>query len=88
MGNDVAMSVRTCMFALAFLLAGAILFVGAGLGAIVFLFDRHCGPAFGYYGCDIPTADSQGEVDPVARLRAYGRRLLRPQPQGLGTSYP
>jgi hypothetical protein len=50
------MSVRSCMFAHAFLLAAAILFVGAGLGAIVFLFDRHCGPAFGYYGCDIPTA--------------------------------
>jgi hypothetical protein len=44
------------MFALAFLLAGAILFLGAGLGAIVLFFDRHCGPAFGYYGCDIPTA--------------------------------
>ena len=69
MGNDVAMSVRSCIFALAFLLAGAILFVGAGLGAIVFLFDRHCGPAFGHYGCDIPTADTQREVDPVARLR-------------------
>jgi hypothetical protein len=55
-GDDVAMSVRTCIFALACLLAGAILFVGACLGAIVFLFDRHCGPAFGYYGCDIPTA--------------------------------
>jgi hypothetical protein len=63
------MSVRTCIFALSFLLAGAILFVGAGLGAIVFLFDRRCGPAFGYYGCEIPTANTQREVDPVARLR-------------------
>ena len=68
-GNDVAMSVRSCMFAHAFLLAAAILFVCACLGAIVFLFDRHCGPAFGHYGCDIPTADTQREVDPVARLR-------------------
>ena len=82
MGNDVAMSVRTCIFALAFLLAGAILFGSAGLGAIVFLFARHGGSAFGYYGCDIPTANIQREVDPVARLRADGRRLgLRPQPQ-------
>ena len=69
MGNDVAMSVRSCIFALAFLLAGAILFAGAGLVAIILLFDQHCGPAFGYYGCDIPTADTQREVDPVARLR-------------------
>jgi hypothetical protein len=45
-------------------LAGAILFAGAGLG-IVFLFERHCGPAFGYYGCDIPTTKIQAEVDPV-----------------------
>jgi hypothetical protein len=50
------MIVRTCIFALAFLLAAAILLVCACLGAIVFLFDGHCGPAFGYYGCDIPTA--------------------------------
>jgi hypothetical protein len=47
-----------------FLLAGAILFAGVGLG-IVFLFERHCGPTFGYYGCDIPTTKIQAEVDPV-----------------------
>ena len=88
-GDDVAMSVRTCIFALACLLAGATLFVGACLGAIVFLFERHCGPAFGYYGCDIPTANIQREVDSVARLRADSRRLeLRAHPQGLGTSDP
>jgi hypothetical protein len=63
------------MFALAFLLAGAILFAVVGLGAIVFLFERHCGPAFGYYGCDIPTANIQGEVDSVASTaRADSRR--------------
>jgi hypothetical protein len=55
-GKGVAMSVRTCMLALAFLLAGAILFVGVGLGAIVFLSYSNCSPVLGYYGCDIPTA--------------------------------
>ena len=78
------MSVRTCISALAFLSAGAIVFAAVGLGAIAFLSDRHCGPAFGYYGCDIPTANIQGEADPVARLRADDRRLgLRAQPHGL-----
>ena len=62
MGKGVAMSVRTCMLALAFLLAGAILFAGVGLGAIVFLSYSNCSPALGYYGCDIPTANIQEEV--------------------------
>jgi hypothetical protein len=49
------------MLALAFLLAGAILFVGVGLGAIVFLSYSNCSPALGY-GCDIPMANIQEEV--------------------------
>jgi hypothetical protein len=48
----------------------------AGLGAIVFLFARHGDSAFGYYGCDISTANIQGEVDPVARLRADSDRKV------------
>jgi hypothetical protein len=82
------MSVRTCISALAFLLAGAVLFAGVGLGAIVFLSDRHCGPAFDYYGCAIPMANIQREVDPVAGLRADDRRLeLRAQAHGLVASH-
>jgi hypothetical protein len=42
------MSVQSCLFALAFVLGGAVGFVIGGLGTTVFLVDRHCGPAFGY----------------------------------------
>jgi hypothetical protein len=71
------MSVRSCVLALAFLLAGAILFAGVGLVAIVFLSYSHCSPALGYYGCDVPTANSQREAEPAARLRDDSRQTTR-----------
>jgi hypothetical protein len=48
-----AISVRSWVCALAFFLAGAALFLFAGLFTLAFLVDEHCGTAFGYYGCDI-----------------------------------
>jgi hypothetical protein len=42
--------------ALGLITAGAVLFVIIGLSTIVFLAERHCGAASGYYGCQTPTA--------------------------------
>lgn len=49
-----AIGARSGLYALAFCLAGTVLFLLGGLGTVAFLTDRHCGPAFGYYGCEIP----------------------------------
>ena len=46
--------VRASLYALIVLLAGALLFVFGGLYTIAVLADSHCGPAFGYYGCEAP----------------------------------
>jgi hypothetical protein len=45
------MSVRFCLYALAFLLAGAFLFISVMLWSIAFLTARNCGAAFGYFRC-------------------------------------
>jgi hypothetical protein len=39
-------------------LTGAFLFIFIWLCAIAFLAGRHCGPAFGYYGCEAPVANN------------------------------
>ena len=81
------MSLRSGLYALALLLAGALLFAFAGLCAIVFLADRRCGPAFGYYDCETPTANISKKANPVAGAPASaprsGPRMLR---QRLGAS--
>jgi hypothetical protein len=48
------MGLRSALYALAFLLGGAFLFIFAGFCAISFLVDSHCGSSFGYDGCEIP----------------------------------
>jgi hypothetical protein len=66
-------TLRSGLCALAFLLAGAILIIFAGLCAVVFLADRDCGPTFGYYGCPTPTASISKEdsrtQEEIARVR-------------------
>jgi hypothetical protein len=51
--------VRFVLYAMALLLAGLFLLMVVGLGAVVFLADRDCGPAFSYYGCKTPTTGRQ-----------------------------
>jgi hypothetical protein len=52
---------RFVLYAVALLLAGLFLLMVVGLGAVVFLADRECGPAFGYYGCKAPTTATGNE---------------------------
>jgi|SRR5689334_1209326 hypothetical protein len=52
-----APGLRSGLYALAFLLSGALLFISVGLCALVVLANNHCGPRFGYVGCEI-----RGEV--------------------------
>jgi hypothetical protein len=80
------MSVPAGIVAVAAMLAGVILFAVVSVGAIVFLADWHCGAAFGYYGCESPTANNRTEVDPVARAPEDGFRLGLRAP--LGASSP
>jgi hypothetical protein len=49
-----APSLRPTLFALAFSLGGALLFILVGLFTVVVLADDHCGPRFRYYGCGVP----------------------------------
>jgi hypothetical protein len=65
--------VRTRLFAIAIVLAGASLFIFALVGAIVFLTDRHCGSKFNYFGCDIPTAGVADKGDQTSTRREHGR---------------
>lgn len=46
-------TIRSTVFALAFSLAGAALFLFVALCTLAFLADEHCGAAFGFYGCEI-----------------------------------
>jgi hypothetical protein len=57
------LTARPRLFAIAFVLAGAVLFVFALLGTVVFLSDRHCGSEFNYYGCDTPISGVRNEGD-------------------------
>jgi len=81
------MNVRTHLRALAFILAGAILSVIVGLGAVVFMASGDCGSDFSYYGYKTPIADIRKDVAPVARSHDEGRRLGL-LPAGLGVSKP
>jgi hypothetical protein len=47
-----ATSARFGLYTLTLLLAGASLFALVALCTVIFLVGQHCGPAFGYYGCD------------------------------------
>ena len=80
-------SLRSGLYALALLFAGALQFGFAGLCAIVFLADRRCGSAFGHYDCETPTGNVSKEANPVAGAPASaprsGPRMLR---QRLGAS--
>lgn len=60
------MNLQSILYALALLLSGTILLIVAGLGAIVFLANRDCGPSFGYLGCETPTAKVNTRGDQVA----------------------
>jgi hypothetical protein len=51
----VTSTVRARILAAAFVLAGALFYIVALLGTMVFLSDRQCGSEFNYYGCDIST---------------------------------
>jgi hypothetical protein len=44
------MSLRSVLYVIALILAGAFLCVLGGLCAVAFLVERNCGSAF-YYGC-------------------------------------
>ena len=57
------MYLRTGIYVLACIFAGGALFLTAGLGTVVFLADRHCSPAFGYYGCETPRTNIPKEGD-------------------------
>jgi hypothetical protein len=48
---------RSGLFAVAYILAGALLFVFALLCSIGFVVQGRCGATFGYYGCSTPTAN-------------------------------
>ena len=52
--RGLVLSLRSGLYALAYLLAGALIFIFFGLCSIDVLLDEHCGPAFGYFGCAIP----------------------------------
>ena len=55
------MSLRTGVYVLVCMLAGAALIVFACLGAMLILADNNnCGAAFGYYGCETPGAAENG----------------------------
>jgi hypothetical protein len=74
------MSVRSCLYALVFPLAGAFLFIFVMLCSIAFLAARNCGPAFGCFGCEAPTANIGKEGHQVAlpqRSRPRGRKFSR-----------
>jgi hypothetical protein len=73
-------SVRSVLYALALLVAGAALFVIGGLSTVAFLADRHCGAAVGYYGCETPVANVRNEGDqapgpPVGAILGLRTRL-------------
>ena len=70
------MSVPGCLFALAFVLAGALLLGIVSVGTIVFLTGRHCGPAFSYYGCETP---------PTAKIRSERNQVAPSEPLSGGT---
>ena len=46
-----AVNMRTCLFILALLVAGVVLFLFALLCTTAFLADSWCGATFEYYGC-------------------------------------
>ena len=62
-----ALTARTRFFSIAIVLAGALLFIFAAVGTMVFLTDRHCGSEFNYYGCDLPMAGVVNKGDQVVR---------------------
>jgi hypothetical protein len=64
------MSVRSGLYALAFLLTGAFLFISVMLCSIAFLAARNCGPAFGYFGCETPVTHIGNEGHQVAATGA------------------
>ena len=63
------MSLRSALYALAFVFATAVVFILVSLAAIFFLAGRNCGASFGYYGCASPSATTPADddVDQVAR---------------------
>jgi len=52
--QHLALGLRSGLYALAFLLGGALLLIFIGLCTIVGLADYHCDLRFGYYGCGTP----------------------------------
>lgn len=48
---------RSGLYALAFLLAGALIILIGALAVIVFLASQNCGSDFNYYACEAPTAN-------------------------------
>jgi nitric oxide reductase large subunit len=69
------MRVRAVLYVVAIAIVGAVIFMGSGVATILSLFNEHCGPAFGWYGCDIRTANIN-----VAERRD-GRRLAQRRPK-------
>jgi hypothetical protein len=59
---------RSGLTALAFLLAGVLIFVFVGFCAIVVVVDERCDPAIEYYGCQIPIEAGSLYVSPSAAV--------------------
>jgi hypothetical protein len=62
------MTLRSGLYALAFLLSGTCLFIFSCLGSVALLADLGCSASFGYYGCETPTANANEQGDQVALL--------------------
>jgi hypothetical protein len=71
---SVPASVRSHLFTIVLVSAGAVLFFLTALGTIAFLARQDCGRDFGYYGCDIPpTASIPNESDHIAHVKGERR---------------
>ena len=80
--HRLALGLRLGLYALTFFLGGALLFIFIGLCAVVVLADDHCGPRFGYYGCEIPEEagslnDSRAPGMPSQTAEKAGLDLVR-----------
>jgi hypothetical protein len=74
-GKPVSLHPR--LYWLAFVLAGALFFVFVLLCTIGLLAESRCGATFGYYGCDVPTANIQKENNQLSSPQQFSRGTTR-----------
>jgi hypothetical protein len=74
-------SLHRSLYWLGLLSAAALLFVFVLLCTIGLLAESRCGATFGYYGCDVPTANIQPENNQVAPPQQFTRGTPRVLPR-------